>query len=143
VHRRRRYLVPYLLMGVLTLGAGLGAGLSLSDGPVTFTPVQGVAAAQSPQSFDGCFMKGMVKVHDTDPTTLARDQTRVIARCEATTGYHDGGSTQHFFENLSGPIPRGHAVCVSTSGTTRLVPLGSAAFKKALTQTGETCTWHK
>jgi hypothetical protein len=131
-------------MGVLTLGAGLAAGVSLSDGPVTHAASQVVAAAQNPQSFDGCFMKGMVKVHETDPTTLARDQTAVIARCEAATGYHDGGSTQHFFENFentSRPVPQGYAICVSTTHKTRLVPRGSAAFKKAVTQTGETCVW--
>jgi hypothetical protein len=34
VHPSRR-LTPYLLLGALTLGAGLGAGLGLSEGPVT------------------------------------------------------------------------------------------------------------
>jgi hypothetical protein len=30
--------VPYVLLGVLTLGAGLGAGLGLSEGQVTHDP---------------------------------------------------------------------------------------------------------
>jgi hypothetical protein len=29
--------VPYVLLGLLTLGAGLGVGLGLSGGPVTYT----------------------------------------------------------------------------------------------------------
>jgi hypothetical protein len=32
-------LVPYLLLGTLTLGAALGAGLGLSQGPITHTGV--------------------------------------------------------------------------------------------------------
>jgi hypothetical protein len=32
-----RHLVPYVLLGVLTLGAGLGAGLGLSEGSTTDT----------------------------------------------------------------------------------------------------------
>jgi hypothetical protein len=39
-----RRLTPYLLLGTLTLGAGLGAGLSLSEGPVTYD----ASAAASP-----------------------------------------------------------------------------------------------
>jgi hypothetical protein len=33
----RRSFVPYVLLGLLTLGAGLGVGLGLSEGPVTYT----------------------------------------------------------------------------------------------------------
>jgi hypothetical protein len=33
----RRGFVPYLLLGILTLGAGLGVGLGLSEGPVTYS----------------------------------------------------------------------------------------------------------
>jgi len=33
----RRRLAPYVLLGLLTLGAGLGVGLGLSQGPVTYT----------------------------------------------------------------------------------------------------------
>ena len=36
VHPRRRF-VPYVLLGVLTLGTGLAIGLGLSEGPVTHT----------------------------------------------------------------------------------------------------------
>ena len=32
-----RSFVPYVLLGLLTLGAGLGVGLGLSEGPVTYT----------------------------------------------------------------------------------------------------------
>jgi hypothetical protein len=34
--RTRRRLAPSLLLGVLTLGAGLGVGLGLSEGPATY-----------------------------------------------------------------------------------------------------------
>jgi hypothetical protein len=34
--RPRRRLAPFLLLGILTLGAGLGVGLGLSEGPVTY-----------------------------------------------------------------------------------------------------------
>lgn len=40
---RRRGLVPYALLGILTLGAGLGVVLGLSTGPVTYN-----ASAASP-----------------------------------------------------------------------------------------------
>jgi hypothetical protein len=35
--RPRRRLAPFLLLGILTLGAGLGVGLGLSEGPVTYS----------------------------------------------------------------------------------------------------------
>jgi hypothetical protein len=35
--RPRRRLGPFLLLGILTLGAGLGVGLGLSEGPVTYS----------------------------------------------------------------------------------------------------------
>ena len=35
--RPRRRFAPYLLLGILTLGAGLGVGLALSEGTVTYS----------------------------------------------------------------------------------------------------------
>jgi hypothetical protein len=35
--------VPYLLLGILTLGAGLGVGLGLSEGPMTYSTSAQVA----------------------------------------------------------------------------------------------------
>jgi hypothetical protein len=34
----KRVLLPYVLIGILTLGAGLGAGLGLANGPITYVP---------------------------------------------------------------------------------------------------------
>jgi hypothetical protein len=50
---RNRGLVPYVLVGILTLGAGLGAGLSLAAGPVTVT---GTVTDAKP------FCSGLIKV---------------------------------------------------------------------------------
>jgi hypothetical protein len=39
-----RRVAPYALMGALTLGTGLGAGLGLASGPVIYTPSVTMAA---------------------------------------------------------------------------------------------------
>ena len=41
----RRHLVPYLLLVVLTLGAGLAAGLSLAGAPITYAAPKADARA--------------------------------------------------------------------------------------------------
>jgi hypothetical protein len=49
-----RVLVPYVLLGILTLGAGLGAGLALAAGPITDVPTQAVALTLAcSESFGG------------------------------------------------------------------------------------------
>jgi hypothetical protein len=106
----KRNLVPYLLVGVLTLGAGLGVGLGVSQGSVTSTGDQ-VAPEVN---------KAAVRAHDkVNPV----------------------GTFKHFFENTSVSIPVGYAACQSTGHKTRLVRLGSAAFKKAIAQADQSCTW--
>lgn len=45
--KRRARLLPYLLLGVLTLGAGVGMGLGLSGAPVTYQPRVAASASRS------------------------------------------------------------------------------------------------
>jgi hypothetical protein len=52
--RPRRRLAPFLLLGILTLGAGLGVGLGLSEGPVTYS-AQTVAVAKTCNVFKSHF----------------------------------------------------------------------------------------
>jgi len=53
--RPRRRLAPFLLLGILTLGAGLGVGLGLSEGPVTYSAqpmAETCNAFKSPYHYD-------------------------------------------------------------------------------------------
>ena len=85
-----RRLVPYLLLVILTLGAGLGVGLGLAQGPNTYSAPTTLAAA-----FKDC---GVTNVHGTvelDGTPLIRSSIRkALARldeCLRADGY--GGRT--------------------------------------------------
>ena len=170
MRRRRRYLVPYLLLVVLTLGAGLAAGVSMAAGPVTYTVGPSVAAGQEPcasaakadrlsescRSFIfnfatttkdlkgtvSCVLKGLKRVHPKTAASLAREGKAIVTKCEDDTGINRVGTFQHFYENIGGPIPNGYASCESPNHKNRsLVRLGSTAFKKAVAQTGTSCTW--
>jgi hypothetical protein len=105
----RRHLIPFLLLALLTLGAALGAGLGLSQGPLTYSARPPVVTA-----------KVAVKQHGAVQPI---------------------GTFKHFFENAPRHIPKGYAFCQSTTHTSRLIPLGSAAFKKATLDEGESCSW--
>jgi hypothetical protein len=158
-------------LGLLTLGSGLGAGLGLSQGFVTASGGPSAVVAQkacplskeakelagSCQSFVAqfvggasisprslrCVSKSLVRLDLTSKAIFERDVTTIISKCENRNGVQAVGTFQHFFENTGGPIPPGYASCDSASHQNRLIRLGSAAFKRATSESGESCTWQE
>jgi hypothetical protein len=161
-----RYLTPYLLLGILTLGTGLAIGLGLSQGPATYNAgsvrwtcssslTQGeatvscdsAAARESawspdvgslPRDITACMFGAMETVA---PAAKGAAYGQAFVAAKKKCGFPRGNGTwQHFFENTV-PVPTGYASCRSNGHKSRLVPLGSAAFKKATTEPGESCFW--
>jgi hypothetical protein len=164
----RRGLVPYLLLGTLTLGAGLGIGLGLWEGPVTYNAnsvqwtctssrIQGEARVSCdstkakmsawtsnldtlPKGIAACLTTALQAV--TPPKNNADYGTAFRAaqkKCGFPTA--SNGTFKHFFENPTTLPPKGYASCESNGHKARLVRLGSAAFKRAVTESGESCAW--
>ena len=105
--------MPYVLLGVLTLGSGLGAGLGLSEGPVTYDATQALtlciasvgqgseqilctskpgAALRVPGTFKlapaspTCLAKAMRAAGRSTPANVAglkRTLRRVLSTCES------------------------------------------------------------
>jgi len=72
----RRIILPYLLLGLLTLGAGLGVGLGLASGPMTVT---GTVTDAKP------FCSGLAKVtecvyHHEGDQDIQVDEMRLFDR---------------------------------------------------------------
>jgi hypothetical protein len=82
-----RRLAPYLLLGLLTLGAGLGVGLGLSEGPVTYTAT----------------------VSAWGPCTTSSAQRGVNVQCSAR------GSTVWVYFRSKADIPTGFADCMANA----------------------------
>lgn len=79
--KRNRGLVPYVLVGILTLGAGLGAGLGVATGPVT---VIGTVTDAKP------FCSGLAKVaeyvyHHQDDQDVQVDEMRLFDKTFSRT----------------------------------------------------------
>ena len=83
-----RTLTPYLILGVLTLGVGLGAALGVAEDPVTFPAM---AAAEM-----------------TCTTTVIGDAATVQCRSA-------NSSLTHFFLLPKKNIPKGFASCMTTA----------------------------
>ena len=63
--KRNRRLVPYVLVGILTLGTGLAIGFGLSKGPVTYTAsaeVTGIPCSALPNGAAGMTCSGNIVV---------------------------------------------------------------------------------
>jgi hypothetical protein len=107
--RLSRRLIPYLLLGTLTLGAGLGAGLALAQGPVTRDP----GAAASP----------VVTVQE-GPCTVSTGRGEARVSCASSSGSAYSSSLSLQFDHLPGPAEacitkalRAVATAKPTSGT--------------------------
>jgi hypothetical protein len=105
--------VPYVLLGLLRLGAGLGVGLGLAEGPVEHSaaaspsgvlvenPCAPYSARPNPAascrpirfSFSGgptiptdsvkCVLKGLAEVRPMSTAAYKRDETRLLSTCES------------------------------------------------------------
>lgn len=98
--------MPYVLLGILTLGTGLAVGLGLSEGPVTYN-----ASVISPWA----------------PCTTARTGTATKVTCrsvvsDVTPSSFTWGSQgfAHFYESPP-KMPKGFATCM-TSALIHVVP---------------------
>jgi hypothetical protein len=98
--------VPYLLLGILTLGTGLAIGLGLSEGPVTYTATSVGASAESQcptetnKPFDSCIsisfgrgptiprgsvecvLKGLMEDRPMSTPAFKRDETILLSTCK-------------------------------------------------------------
>jgi hypothetical protein len=90
-----------------------------------------------------CVSEGLLRLDFTSKAVFERDVTTIISKCENRNGVQAVGTFQHFFENTGGPIPPGYASCDSASHQNRLIRLGSVAFKRATSESGESCTWQE
>jgi hypothetical protein len=115
-----RHLVPYMLLGFLTLGTGLGVGLGLSEGTATDTPT--VASSWHPCS--------------ASPTTAG-----LQVSCTLVGAKSYSSSMTVWFEP-SHSFPKGTAACLNAA-LDRAVPNGVsnnlAHFEKELTQALRGC----
>ena len=116
-----RHLVPYMLLGFLTLGAGLGVGLGLSEGTATYTPT--VAS-----SWDPC---------SASSTTAGRQVSCTLV------GAKSYSSSMTVWFEPSHSLPKGTAACLNAA-LDRAGPSGVshdlANFEKELTQSLRSCS---
>ena len=102
-----RHLMPYLLLGILTLGTGLGVGLGLSEGPLTHT------ATMAPY---------------WGPCSTSRTQSGIDVSCSAPTievsahSWRKGTSLTTWFSS-SVRLPNSFAACM-TKTLNRVFPKG-------------------
>jgi hypothetical protein len=100
--------VPFVLLGILTLGTGLAVGLGLSEGPVTYTASPqaetppAVILRESPlHSFSGplpsipkddlhCVAEGLNAEYPRGVVVSTSDVRAVLRRCEARQANGDG-----------------------------------------------------
>ena len=107
-------LTPYVLLGVLVLGTGLGAGLGLSEAPVSNAASRPPPRVTSPQlgaQFQRC-------VTFTTPTEVG-------VRCSAAPGQW-GMSVGVTFETH---VPRARAACLAGHA---LLARGPGALRRAI-----------
>jgi hypothetical protein len=86
-----RRLVPYVLLAILALGSGLGAGLGLTQGPNTYSQPSPMAALKS------CMAEAMDGA--APPVRVAPGYRKWLARAEArfkSCVEGDGYSTWQF-----------------------------------------------
>jgi hypothetical protein len=102
----RRLFVPYLLLGILTLGTGLAIGLGLSEGPVTYS-----ATSTSPWA----------------PCSISRNGTATTVTCRSVVSHVTPSSftwgSQGFESFYERPwkIPKDFVQCM-TSALINVVP---------------------
>jgi hypothetical protein len=88
-----RGLTPYVLLAMLTLGAGLGVGLGLSEAPETHTGeitqstpftfgggVPGVPVLS--KSFNECMAKAAIGIGTSNPSVFKREARKARSKCE-------------------------------------------------------------
>ena len=94
-----RRLTPYLLLGTLTLGAGLGAGLGLSQGPMTYSGARSGEANESTNPYKSsitirfsggpmiptdsvdCVLKGLAEARPMGTAAFKRDVRTMLSKC--------------------------------------------------------------
>jgi hypothetical protein len=101
-----RRVVPYLLLGALTFGAGLGVGLGLSEGPVTnnATATSSWAPCATARTASGTTVTCGTVVSDVTPSSFTYDRQ----------------GAAHFYESPP-KMPRDFATCM-TSALIHVVP---------------------
>jgi len=101
-----RRVVPYLLLGALTFGAGLGVGLGLSEGPVTYnaTATSSWAPCATARTASGTTVTCGSVVSDVTPSSFT----------------YGSQGFEHFYEPPP-KMPRDFATCM-TSALIHVVP---------------------
>jgi hypothetical protein len=90
--------VPYSLIGVLTIGAGLGVGLAFSEGPVTVNPAN--------SSMSQALRCSTSVTHDGVSVSCNSPETEVSAN-----SVEKGQSVTLWFRSAAS-IPKGFAACL-------------------------------
>ena len=86
----KRRLIPYVLLGILTVGTAIGAELSVSNGPntVTYTPSMTLVAA-----FKTCTSEMGPLANPRHPSAIRSEYKRAnlgFARCMGNEGFTIG-----------------------------------------------------
>jgi hypothetical protein len=114
--------VPYVLVGALTLGAGLAIGLSLSEGPLTVND-SGLTASQSIRCTSS------VTNHETSMSCSSRPNV------VSANGYFGGTSVTVWFPRAA-RVPKGFTACMQATlqpgDLTRLPDGGASSVFKNL-----------
>lgn len=118
--KARRYLVPYLILAILTLGTGLGVGLGLSEGTVTLTATM---------------------VSSWHPCSSSPTRSGLQVSCTLVDARSYSSSITVWFEP-SNSFPKGTTACLNAA-LDRSVPSGvshdSADFEMELTHALRNC----
>jgi hypothetical protein len=117
-----RRLVPYVLVGVLTLGAGLAIGLSLSEGPLTVNDA-GLTVSQS--------IRCTASVTNHETTVSCTSHPNVVS-----ANGHFGGTSVTLWFPRGARVPKGFTSCMQAtlqpSDLTRVPDGGASSVFKNL-----------
>jgi len=124
-------LIPYVLLGILTVGTGLAVGLGLSDGPVTYS-----ATSVSPWA----------------PCSISRNGTTTKVTCRSvisdvtSSSFSYGRQGSAFFFEPPPKMPEDFVTCM-TSALVHVVPrtgpISSAKLNREIDAIYDSCSGYR